>query len=747
MSTKPDLNNSTSDSNEDIRFEDVFDLENVQFLQDLFSNASGVASIITHPDGTPITNSSNFCRLCETIIRKTEKGLANCYQSDAMIGRYSPAGPIVWPCLSSGLWDAGASITVGGKHIANWLIGQVRNDVLDEDRMMKYSDEIGADKEEFGKALKEVPVMPFDQFNKVANMLFAFAKELSEKGYNNLQLQKQVAERDRAIKLLVESEEKHRTIIDILENERNLMKSLMDNLPDRIYFKDLESRFIRVNKAMAAKHFKNDPSDIQELTDFDLFTNEHAIQAFNDEQEIIKTGQPILNIEEKETFADRTITWAQTSKMPLCNKEGQIAGTFGISHDITKRKLAEEALKNSLQLMETILESIHNGILVVNHDGKVIKTNARFVQMWNVSDEIIDSGDDKALINHILGQLVDPDEFIAKISRLYEDIEAESKDLIYFNDGRVFERISKPMDLVDEMKGRVWSFLDITERIKSEQLLLNKNERIAMQNEEFQQINEEFQQINEELNHANFELIAAKDKAEESDKLKSAFLANMSHEIRTPMNGILGFADLLKEPELTGEEKQEYISIIEKSGLRMLNIINDLIDISKVESGQMEISISEINVNEQIEYIYTFFKQEIKRKGMQIIFRNDLSLQEAYIQTDREKLYAILTNLVKNSIKYSDIGTIELGYLLKDNFLEYYIKDTGIGIPPDKQEAIFDRFIQADITDKRAFQGAGLGLTISKSYVEMLGGKIWVESENGNGSIFYFTIPYNRVPN
>jgi signal transduction histidine kinase len=274
---------------------------------------------------------------------------------------------------------------------------------------------------------------------------------------------------------------------------------------------------------------------------------------------------------------------------------------------------------------------------------------------------------------------------------------------------------------------------------------LRNNEKIAMQNEEFQQINEEFQQINEELNHANFELIAAKEKAEESDKLKSAFLANMSHEIRTPMNGILGFADLLKEPELTGEEKLEYVSIIEKSGKRMLNIINDLIDISKVESGQMEISISEINVNEQIEYIYTFFKQEIKRKGMQIIYRNGLSTHESVIQTDREKLYAVLTNLVKNAIKYSDTGTIEFGYTLINGFLEYFIKDTGIGIPHDKKEAIFDRFIQADITDKRAFQGAGLGLTISKSYVEMLGGNIWVESEIGNGSIFYFTIPYNGV--
>ena len=193
MNITPANDHSTNDSINDIQFENVFNLEEIKKLQDLFSNASGVASIITHPDGTPITNPSNFCHLCQEIIRKTEKGLANCYQSDAKIGRYNPSGPVVCPCLSGGLWDAGASITVGGKHIANWMIGQVRNDELDEERMMQYADEIGADRDEFRNALNEVPVMSSEQFNNVAKMLFAFANELSEKGYNNLLLIKQIA--------------------------------------------------------------------------------------------------------------------------------------------------------------------------------------------------------------------------------------------------------------------------------------------------------------------------------------------------------------------------------------------------------------------------------------------------------------------------------------------------------------------------------------------------------------------------
>ncbi|MFA6126795.1 MAG: PAS domain S-box protein [Bacteroidales bacterium] len=254
---------------------------------------------------------------------------------------------------------------------------------------------------------------------------------------------------------------------------------------------------------------------------------------------------------------------------------------------------------------------------------------------------------------------------------------------------------------------------------------------------------------------AEEELIIAKERAEESDRLKSAFLANMSHEIRTPMNGILGFADLLKEPGLSGEEQQQFIGMIEKGGTRLLNIINDIISISKVEAGQMEISISDSNVNEQIEYIYHFFTPEVVKKGMRLSYTIALPASEAIIKTDHEKIYAILTNLVKNAIKYSNEGSIEFGYNIVETdhgpshhgpSLRFFVKDTGIGIPKDRQVAIFERFVQADISDKKALQGAGLGLSISKAYVEMLGGKIWVESEEGIGSVFFFTIPYHPVP-
>jgi signal transduction histidine kinase len=242
---------------------------------------------------------------------------------------------------------------------------------------------------------------------------------------------------------------------------------------------------------------------------------------------------------------------------------------------------------------------------------------------------------------------------------------------------------------------------------------------------------------------AEIALTKAKEKAEESDRLKSAFLTNMSHEIRTPMNGIIGFTELLKEPLLTVEEKNDFIQTIQISGARMLNTINSIVDISKIESGLISVDIKETNLNEKMEFTYKFFKPEVESKGLQFLFKTSLPTNEAIINTDNEKVYGILTNLVRNAIKFTFEGSIEFGYEKKDEYLEFFVKDTGVGIPENQKELIFERFRQGSESHNRGYEGSGLGLSISKSYVEMLGGKIWVESEEEKGSIFYFTIPYN----
>ncbi len=239
------------------------------------------------------------------------------------------------------------------------------------------------------------------------------------------------------------------------------------------------------------------------------------------------------------------------------------------------------------------------------------------------------------------------------------------------------------------------------------------------------------------------ELYVSKVKAEESDMLKSAFLANMSHEIRTPMNGIIGFTTLLKEANLSNEEKYLYIDIINKSGERLLNTINDIIDISKIDAHQMQISNQEININEVIYDLYNFFKIECDKNKVNL--KLDINSSDIKFYIDKTKFNSILTNLIKNAIKFTEKGEIIIGYKKETEHYLFFIKDTGIGIPKERQEAVFNRFVQADIKDVNAFQGSGLGLSIAKAYVEMLEGEIWVESDTNKGSTFYFTIPLDKV--
>jgi len=292
------------------------------------------------------------------------------------------------------------------------------------------------------------------------------------------------------------------------------------------------------------------------------------------------------------------------------------------------------------------------------------------------------------------------------------------------------------------------SILITARNYKSKLNDLFNNERMAEMNMKLQYSN---QHLEKEIEKRTREILLALEKAKESDRLKSAFLANVSHEIRTPLNGILGFAEILKEQDLSGEQQQEYLSIIEKSSARMLNTINDIVDLSKIESGQIKVSVSEINVNKLIKDIYAFFKPEAEQKGLQIRCKNALPANEAIIITDKDKLFDILSNLIKNAIKFTNSGSIEIGYNIVEashaetlhatSLMEFYVCDTGIGIPPDQLEFIFERFRQGSESLNKKFQGSGLGLAISKAYVEILGGKIWVESEVGKGSVFYFTIP------
>lgn len=233
----------------------------------------------------------------------------------------------------------------------------------------------------------------------------------------------------------------------------------------------------------------------------------------------------------------------------------------------------------------------------------------------------------------------------------------------------------------------------------------------------------------------------AEHKATQGDKLKTAFLQNISHEIRTPMNGIIGFAQLLNRENLTEEQKQKYVNIIINSSNQLLSIVNDVLDISLIESGNITAKTEPVNINDMLDEVYQSLSPTIN-SNVSFEVRKVLANDRSIVITDKSKLRQILNNLINNANKFTKNGRIAVGYELKGDEVEFYIEDTGIGIDPILQDKIFDRFIQAEVEITRQYGGTGLGLAISKGNIKLLNGRVWVCSEINKGSTFYFTIPY-----
>ena len=435
--------------------------------------------------------------------------------------------------------------------------------------------------------------------------------------------------------------------------------------------------------------------------------------------------------------------WEQAVISPILNNDGVITNFVALKEDITKRKYAEKELqiKNTISnvFVMSAEENFYEQVLgifreffeceygffgYINEEGDLV-TESMTRDVW-VECQIKDKNIifPKSKWGGLWGKALN------KKKTLYQN------GNLHFPDGHISlqNAIAAPLVINNKLIGQI--------ALANKQGGFNENDKKSINNLCDYITPLLYSKLKEEKYIDD--LLTAKEKAQESDRLKSAFLANMSHEIRTPMNGILGFADLLLKPDLSSEERDRFLKIVHQSGQRMLNTVNDIVEISKIEAGLINIIEKEIDINERVEELTRFFQLEAEEKGLNLILEKLLPEENRKVITDPNKLDSILTNLIKNAIKYTDTGTICVGCIYKGMDVEFYVKDTGIGIPKNRHKAVFNRFEQADIEDRRVFQGSGLGLAISKSYLEMLDGKIWLESEEGIGSTFYFTLPYNN---
>jgi len=570
-----------------------------------------------------------------------------------------------------------------GMNISRIRAPGTTDDLAKEKKML---DKIGYSTFETSHIKKDGTIMPVE----------ISARKVEIEGVSYFQeICRDITERKSAEETLKESEERFRKIF-----EESPISMLMTG-------KDLG--ILRANSSFC-KMLGYSEDEVKSYTVKD-FT--HPDYATGDEialMKLIAEEIPVYHSEKQYIRKDGTSIWGSATLSIIRNNNDEIQYFLAMVEDITLRKNAENELEKSFSLLKATLESTADGILVVDSSGKIVQNNQKFTDMWNIPAEIMDSKSDDQALSFVLDQLLYPEDFLNQVKKLYTDPKAATFDLLEFKDGRIFERYSQPQKISGKSVGRVWSFRDITERKRAEA-----------------------------------ELIAAKEKAEESDRLKTAFLHNVSHEIRTPMNAIIGFSALLSEPDTTVDERNQYIDIIFKSGSQLLSIINDIVDLSNVETGQAKLNIKELNLNSCMRSLNEQFSYKGKSDTVSFNLKTTLPDKESLILTDSTKLIQILSNLINNSTKFTQEGTIEFGYSVTDGYLEFFVQDTGIGISPEFQEKIFERFFQIDSPLSRKYGGTGLGLSICKAYVELMGGKIWVDSRPGEGTIFRFTLPYRRA--
>jgi PAS domain S-box-containing protein len=509
------------------------------------------------------------------------------------------------------------------------------------------------------------------------------------------------------------------TAIDITERkkaeeqlkiEQAYFEKLFENSPEAIVITSNNGIIEHINQEFTNLFGYTKEEAVGKAID-DLISNREQYQEAREKTKFIAKGERV-SAETVRKHKEGHLINVSILGAPI-EVEGKQRAVYGIYRDISDRVKTQEALKESKVQLQYVLNNTKDIIFQVDLKGNFIFINKAAEKMTGYEQEEI--------LKRSFYDFVAPEYHNLIEERVKKRVARESLpesfkfEIITKDNNRVWlELTTNPVIRRDEVVGIQGVARDVSERIEFEE-----------------------------------QLKRAKEKAEEADQLKSAFLANMSHEIRTPMNAILGFSNLLNNPSVTKAQQEEYIEIINSRGNQLLQVINDIIDLSKIDSNQLLLEKETFNLNHFMDEIHTNFSQSIKeayKKNIDLKLEKGLKDDKSAVQLDKTRLEQVLTYLLRNAIKYTEEGMIKFGYELEQRAepkqLKFFIQDTGVGIPEEKQEVIFERFRQSDDSKTREYGGTGLGLSISKGLVEMMGGAIWLYSVPSEGTTFYFTLPY-----